>query len=92
MLQLLFDIIENIGEHFATEARRHIIPSKFSSIPQLLQFLDNFQKHIKNRYNLIEQNMDGVNTDMIVFDIFRIGSVSKSVSGKEPSDSSDMQI
>lgn len=72
LLQLLFDIIENIGEHFATEARRHIIPSKFSSIPQLLQFLDNFQEHIKNRYDLIERNMDGENTDIIVFDIFRI--------------------
>lgn len=66
LLQLLFDIIENIGEHFMTEARRHIIPSKFSSIPQLLQFLDNFQEHIKNRYDLIERNMDGENTDIIV--------------------------
>ena len=70
--QLLYDIIGNIDEHFAIGERQHIIPSRFSSIPQLLQFLENFQEHIKNRYYLIEQNMNGENTDMIVFDIYKM--------------------
>lgn len=72
LLQLLYDIIGNIEEYFITEERQHIIPSKFSSIPQLLRFLENFQQHIKNHYHLIERNINGENTDMIVLDIYKI--------------------
>lgn len=72
LLQLLYDIIGNIGEYFITEERQHIIPSKFSSIPQLLRFLENFQQHIKNHFHLIEKNINGENTDMIVLDIYKI--------------------
>lgn len=72
LLQLLYDIIGNIEEYFITEERQHIIPSKFSSIPQLLRFLENFQQHIKNHYHLIEQNINGENTNIIVLDIYKI--------------------
>lgn len=72
LLQLLHDIFGNIEEHFRTEENQHIIPSRFSSIPQLLKFLENFQQHVKHRYHLIDQNIKGEDTDMIVSDIYRI--------------------
>ena len=72
LLQLLYDIIGNIEEHFGTKEKQHIIPSKFSSISQLLHFLENFQKHINNHYYLIEQNFNGEDTDTIVHDINRM--------------------
>ena len=57
LMDLLDDIMGNIEEHFAIDANSHIIPSRFSSIPQLLQFLDNFQKHIKKQFHLSKKNM-----------------------------------
>lgn len=74
LLQLLEDIIGNIGEHLIIEENQHLIPSKFSSIEQLLNFLGNFQKHIKNRYYLIENNLRGNETDMIVIDMYQMCS------------------
>lgn len=47
LLDLLNDIMGNIEEHFALEKGCHLIPSCFSSIYQLLQFLENFNNHIK---------------------------------------------
>lgn len=70
--QLFYDIIGNIGEHLCVDTNHHIIPSKFSSIPQLLQFLDNFKRHINDRHHLIENNFNGEETDMIVVDMYRI--------------------
>lgn len=72
LLQLLYDIIGNMEEHFSVGANCHLIPSQFSSIAQLLQFLENFQQHIKNRYHLIEKNLNGEETDMIVVDMFKM--------------------
>lgn len=72
LMDLLDDIMGNIEEHFAFEPNCHLIPSRFSSIPQLMQFLDNFKQHIKNRYHLIEKNLKGENTDMIVFEIYKM--------------------
>ena len=74
LLHLLEDIIGNIGEHLIIEENQHLIPSKFSSIEQLLNFLGNFQKHIKNRYYLIENNLRGNETDMIVIDMYQMCS------------------
>ena len=72
LLQLLTNIIENLNDHFSIEENQHIIPSQFSSIPQLLQFLGRFQQHIKDRYYLIEKNLRGEETDMIVIDIYKM--------------------
>lgn len=72
LLQLLTNIIENLNDHFSIEENQHIIPSQFSAIPQLLQFLGRFQQHIKDRYYLIEKNLRGEETDMIVIDIYKM--------------------
>lgn len=72
LMDLLDDIMGNIEEHFAFDAKSHIIPSRFSSIPQLLQFLENFKQHIKKRYNLIEKNFNGKDTSYIVIDMYKM--------------------
>jgi len=72
LLQLLYDIIGNIEDHFSVDKNCHLIPSQFSSIPQLLQFLENFQQHIKRHFYLIERNIRGVETDMVVVDMFKM--------------------
>lgn len=74
LMDLLDDIIGNIEEHFAFDVNSHIIPSRFSSIPQLLQFLDNFQKHIKKQFHLIEKNIIGEGTDSIVIEMYKMCS------------------
>lgn len=74
LMDLLDDIIGNIEEHFAFDVNSHIIPSRFSSIPQLLQFLDNFQKHIKKQFHLIEKNIIGEETDSIVIEMYKMCS------------------
>lgn len=72
LMDLLDDIMGNIEEHFAFDATSHIIPSRFSSIPQLLQFLDNFQKHIKKNFHLIEKNFNGEETDYVVIEMYKM--------------------
>lgn len=72
LMDLLDDIMGNIEEHFALEEGRHIIPSCFSSISQLLQFLENFNNYIKNRYHLIEKNLKGEDTSTIVWEMYRM--------------------
>ncbi|NLD48549.1 MAG: hypothetical protein GX660_15395 [Clostridiaceae bacterium] len=74
LMDLLDDIMGNIEEHFAIDANSHIIPSRFSSIPQLLQFLDNFQKHIKKQFHLIEKNIVSEETDSIVIEMYKMCS------------------
>ncbi len=72
LLNLLNDIMGNIEEHFALEKGRHLIPSCFTSISQLLQFLENFNNHIKRNYHLIEMNLKGDETSMIVWEMYRM--------------------
>lgn len=72
LMNLLDDILGNIEEHFSFEKGMHLIPSKFSSIPQLLQFLSNFKNHINSRHHLIEKNLKGEDTSMIVIDIYKM--------------------
>ncbi len=72
LMNLLNDIMGNIEDHLGFDEGTHIIPSRFSSIPQLLQFLENFNSHLKKAYPLIEQNLGGENPSRIAFDIYRI--------------------
>ena len=72
LLQLLYDIIGNIEDHLSVDKNCHLIPSQFSSISQLLQFLENFQQHIKRHFYLIDRNIKGVETDMVVVDMFKM--------------------
>lgn len=72
LLQLLYDIVGNMEHHFSVGTNCHLIPSQFSSIAQVLQFLENFQQHIKNKYHLIEKNLKGEETDMIVVDMYKM--------------------
>ena len=72
LLQLLYDIIGNIEDHLLVGKNNHLVPSKFSSIPQLLQFLENFKRHINDRHYLIERNLKGEDVDMTVFDMYKI--------------------
>lgn len=72
LLDLLNDIMGNIEEHFSCEKGHHLIPSCFSSLAQLLQFLVNFNNHIKKHYHLIEKNLKGEKTSLIIWEMYRI--------------------
>ena len=72
LMSLLNDIMGNIEDHLYFEDNTHIIPSRFSSIPQLLQFLESFNNHLKSSHPLIEMNVKGEATDTIILEIYRI--------------------
>ncbi len=72
LMQMLINIKENVLNHLCVENGTHIIPSKFSSVPQLMQFLDGFNRLLKSDYHLIEQNIEGENTNWIILELNRI--------------------
>lgn len=51
---------------------QHLIPSKFSSINQFAQFLQNFTQYLRDNYYLIETNFNKEHTDLIVVDIAKM--------------------
>lgn len=72
LMDFLNDIMGNIEDHFSYDANCHIIPSRFSSIPQLMQFLENFKHHIKSHCYLLDKNIDGADTNAIVFEMYKM--------------------
>lgn len=72
LLDYLISIISNLEEHFSLINGQHLIPSRFSSIGQLCQFLQNFTKYLHNNYHLVESNIDGENTNEIVISIAKM--------------------
>lgn len=72
LLDYLFSIISNLEEHFSLINGQHLVPSRFSSIGQLCQFLQNFTKYLHNNYYLVEANIDGENTNNIVIFIAKM--------------------
>lgn len=74
LIQLLGDILGNIEEHFSLNKKQHLIPSKFSSLPQLLQFLSNLQSHVKSKYKYINANIKDEETDYVVFALYKISN------------------
>ena len=72
LMNLLNDIIGNIEDHLAFESGQHLIPSHFSSLSQLLQFLEDFNNHLKNHFYLIEKNLKGEDTSMIIWEMYRM--------------------
>lgn len=69
---LLNSIQGNVEEHLAYSSVEHIIPSRFSSIDQLLQFLQNFRRYLVNERHWVEQNICGDSTSYIVYDTLKI--------------------
>ena len=69
LLDYLNSIMGIIEEHFGMDEGQHLIPSKFSSINQFAQFLQNFTQYLRDNYYLIETNFNKEQTDIIVADI-----------------------
>ena len=74
LLNLLNDIMGNIEDHLSFDPGKHLIPSQFSSIAQILQFLEDFNNHLKKHYSLIEKNLKGEDTSMIIWEMYRMCS------------------
>lgn len=72
LMNLLNDIMGNIEDHLAFEPGQHLIPTQFSSISQLLQFLENFNNHLKNHFYLIQKNLKGEDTSMVIWEMYRM--------------------
>lgn len=62
-------IMEHLKEYLRIDKGQHLIPSKFSSINQFAQFLQNFTQYLRDNYYLIETNFNKEQTDIIVVDI-----------------------
>lgn len=69
LLDYLNSIMGIIEEHLGMDKGQHLIPSKFSSINQFAQFLQNFTQYLRDNYYLIETNYNKEQTDIIVTDI-----------------------
>ena len=69
LLDYLDSIMGNIEAHLGMDKGQHLIPSKFSSINQFAQFLQNFTQYLRDNYYLIEINFNKEQTDIIVADI-----------------------
>ena len=69
LLDYLDSIMGNIEAHLGMDKGQHLIPSKFSSINQFAQFLQNFTQYLRDNYCLVEINLNKEYTDIIVVDI-----------------------
>ena len=69
LLDYLNSIMGIIEDHLGMDKGQHLIPSKFSSINQFAQFLQNFTQYLRDNYYLIETNFNKEHTDLIVVDI-----------------------
>ena len=69
LLDYLNSIMGNIEDHLGMDKGQHLIPSKFSSINQFAQFLQNFTQYLRDNYYLIKTNFNKEQTDIIVADI-----------------------
>ena len=69
LLDYLDSIMGNIEAHLGMDKGQHLIPSKFSSINQFAQFLQNFTQYLRDNYYLVEINLNKEYTDIIVVDI-----------------------
>ena len=58
LLDYLNSIMGIIEGHLGMDKGQHLIPSKFSSINQFAQFLQNFTQYLRDNYYLIEINFN----------------------------------
>ena len=72
LLDYLDSIMGNLEDYLDMDKGQHLIPSKFSSINQFAQFLQNFTQYLRDNYNLVEINLNKEYTDMIVVDIAKM--------------------
>lgn len=72
LMDLLDDIVCTINDCLTVDEGCHIIPSRFSSISQTIQSLENFNALLKSKHHLIEKNFDGENTSYIVYEMYRM--------------------
>lgn len=66
LCDFLNSIIGNIEDHLCVEHDKCIIPAKFSSIEQLLQFISRFKEYIAAHMYLITDNYETEHTSYIV--------------------------
>ena len=74
LLDFLISVVSNLEEHFAHEEGTHLIPYCFSSERQVMDFLENFDRYIRQNISLIEANFDKEQTNSIVLDLYRIAT------------------
>ena len=74
LLGFLISVVSNLEEHFAHEEGTHLIPYCFSSERQVMDFLENFDRYVRQNISLIEANFDKGQTSYIVLDLYRIAT------------------
>lgn len=74
LLDFLFSVVSNLEEHFGHEEGTQLIPTCFSSQRQVMDFLENFDRYVRQNLPLIEENFDKEQTNFIVLDLYRIAT------------------
>lgn len=74
LLDFLISVVSNLEEHFAHEEGTQLIPYCFSSERQVMDFLENFDRYVRQNISLIEANFDKEQTSYIVLDLYRIAT------------------
>lgn len=74
LLDFLISVVSNLEEHFAHEEGTQLIPYCFSSERQVMDFLENFDRYVRQNLPLIEENFDKEQTNYIVLDLYRIAT------------------
>ena len=74
LLDFLFSVVSNLEEHFGHKEGTRLIPYCFSSERQVMDFLENFDRYIRQNISLIEANFDKEQTSYIVLDLYRIAT------------------
>ena len=74
LLDFLFSVVSNLEAHFAHEEGTQLIPYCFSSERQVMDFLENFDRYVKQNIPLIEENFDNGQTIYIVQDLYCIAT------------------
>ena len=74
LLDFLFSVVSNLEEHFGHKEGTRLIPYCFSSERQVMDFLENFDRYVKQNIPLIEENFDNGQTNYIVQDLYCVAT------------------
>ena len=73
-MDLFISFISYLEEYFIFGEDEKLIPSRFSSVSQFLQSIDNQNCYLDSQYHFIENNLNGDDTSFIIIDLIKFQS------------------
>ncbi len=72
LMDLFISFISYLEEYFIFGEDEKLIPSRFSSVSQFLQSIDNQNCYLDSQYHFIENNLNGDDTSFIIIDLIKM--------------------